>query len=161
MARQEEPRENLLAEATALVDRAELTVPHETEPVVVGFRREGAASFFFGEDPVYQFTSQGALRRAFVDGLLYKAVDGQLASMTRVRTGSEVQLVRHDLAAQEHDAFLATAATRLKRLRDALTRADFELTGEVTTAGSPVDRAIEFLGGLSQPLVVAKSPRVQ
>ena len=73
MARRESDREDLLREATALVERAELTIEGFDEPIVVGFRRDGSASFFFGADPVYQFNTAFELRRAFVVGLLYKA----------------------------------------------------------------------------------------
>src|SRR5262245_38318908 len=72
MARQESDREDLLREATALVERAELKVAGEPEPVTVGFRRDGSLSVFFGSVAVYQFNTAGELRRAFADGLLYK-----------------------------------------------------------------------------------------
>ncbi len=69
MARDESSREDLLREATALVERIEL-VPHATDPliaasdlfdkhIVAGFRRDGALSVFFGEDPVYHFNAEG------------------------------------------------------------------------------------------------------
>ena len=47
MAQRETNREDLLREATALVERAEIRIPGESEPIVVGFRRDGSASFFF------------------------------------------------------------------------------------------------------------------
>src|SRR5688572_18570527 len=65
MARQEQDREDILREATALVERVELLIPEFPEPIVAGFRRDGSASFFFGADPVLQFNAQGKLRRAF------------------------------------------------------------------------------------------------
>ena len=92
MARDESSREDLLREATALVERIELriTAPisaaHDRDDhVVVGFRANGAASFFFGDDPVYQFNSAGQLRRAYCGGLLFKATHGRLVSLQRVR----------------------------------------------------------------------------
>ena len=42
MARRESDREDLLREATALVERAELTIEGFDEPIVVGFRRDGS-----------------------------------------------------------------------------------------------------------------------
>ena len=48
MARHEEDREDLLAEATALVERAELVVEGAAESVVIGFRRDGCASIYCG-----------------------------------------------------------------------------------------------------------------
>src|SRR5687767_7509073 len=99
MAREETDREDILREATALVERVELLVPGCAESVVMGFRRNGSASFFFGADPVYQFNTSGELRRAFVTGQLIKADRGTLAAFDRHRTETEVQFVRRDLNA--------------------------------------------------------------
>src|SRR5687768_8047260 len=107
MSRTESDREDLLREATALVERAELQVAGLGEPIVVGFRRDGAASFFFGADPVYQFNAAGELRRAYVGGLLYKAEQGELVALRRERTPAETALVRHDLSAAESTDLLA------------------------------------------------------
>src|SRR5688500_7447259 len=113
MARHESDREDILREAAALVERAELVVPGENEPVVIGFRTGGAASVFFGGDPVYQFNSQGELRRAFVRGLLYKAERGRLVELRRERTSHETSLIRRELDAAEQDEMLRGAETRL------------------------------------------------
>src|SRR5215216_4505512 len=94
MAREGSSREDLLREATALVERIEL-LPRTTdrsmvasdlvgEHIIAGFRRDGALSIFFGEDPVYQFNAAGALRRAYCDGKLLKAARGRLAALQRV-----------------------------------------------------------------------------
>ena len=67
MAREEHARENLIAEATALVERVELLLAGLPEPVVAGFRPDGSASLFFADDPVYQFNSRTfAARRSWV-----------------------------------------------------------------------------------------------
>src|ERR1700704_5517811 len=99
MAREESSREELLREATALVERVELipNVAISDGHIVAGFRRNGALSVFFGEDPVYQFNAAGELRRAYTNGKLLKADRGRLAALQRVRTQNEVQLVRHEL----------------------------------------------------------------
>ncbi len=93
MDRQQSDREDLLAEATALVERIELVLPGYAEPIVAGFRASDCASLFFGTDPVYQFNSQRQLRRAFVDGLLYKAECGRLVSLTRTQNVLAVELI--------------------------------------------------------------------
>ena len=91
-------REDLLREATALVERIEL-VPHRdrqfdaSEPIVVGFRADGALSIFFGDDPVYQFNAAGELRRAYCDGLLFKAVQ-RPAGFARARADGERSATR-------------------------------------------------------------------
>ena len=66
MARNEEDREDLMAEATALAERVELTVPQESDFVTAGFRRTGHLSLYFGQDPAYHFDEEGRLRRAAV-----------------------------------------------------------------------------------------------
>src|SRR5215212_742956 len=117
MARDESSREDLLREATALVERIELR-PRATDfstaasklidqPIVAGFRRDGALSIFFGEDRVYQFNPAGELRRAYCNGKLLKATRGRLASLDRARTQHEVQLARHELSAIEEAEFLS------------------------------------------------------
>ena len=88
MSRSESDREDLLREATALVERVELSIPGYGESIVVGFRRDGSASFFFGQSPVFQFNSQRELRRAFRDGLLFKTDNGRLVEMRRERTAT-------------------------------------------------------------------------
>ena len=50
MARHQEDREDILREATALVERVELEIENLEDPVVVGFRRDSGPAFFFGAD---------------------------------------------------------------------------------------------------------------
>ena len=130
MAREESQREDLMGEATALVERIELAVPGQ-DPIVAGFRVDGAFSIFFGEDPAYHFNAAGELRRAYCDGLLIKATSGQLASLRRERTAHETQLVRHELTASEQAEYLATLGERLRTLRGQLSDGNFSVTGQV------------------------------
>lgn len=76
MARQEHDREDLLAEAVALVERIELRVGDWPQSVTAGFRRDGSASFYLTADEVYQFNTARQLRRAFLAGRLIKARHG-------------------------------------------------------------------------------------
>src|SRR5690349_25155229 len=132
MARTEHDREDLLREATALVERAELQIAGCDEPVVAGFRRNGAFScYFFGGDPVYQFNTAGELRRAFVAGLLYKAEDGRLIVLHRERDSSQTVLRRRTCDTVEQKALLAAAREHLQLLNVALQANRFKTTGEV------------------------------
>src|SRR4051794_11841558 len=97
MARHESDREDLLREATALVERVELTMAGSEEPIVIGFRRDGSCSMFFGADPVYQFNTQAELRRAFREGRLVKAEGGRLVALERRREAGQLVLLRHAL----------------------------------------------------------------
>lgn len=161
MAREEHDREDLLAEATALVERIELAVAELTEPVVIGFRRDGCGSIYFGADPAYHFNTQGELRRAYADGRLYKAERGRLASLTRRRTGAAVELLRHDLDETEAAEFLSELASRCERLRAALDADGFDVVGQVPEQGDVVGRVQRWLGSLSLPPRIAVSPRVK
>jgi hypothetical protein len=118
MAQEESDREDLLREATALVERIELAPANNDggEHVVAGFRADGALSVYFGSDPAYHFNSRGELRRAFCAGLLVKADAGRLVSMKRQRLEHEVQLIRHPLTASEQAEFIADVKKRLENL---------------------------------------------
>jgi len=132
MPRHESDREDLLREATALVERVELRLEREAETVVAGFRRDGAASFFFGADPVYQFNAAGELRRAYVGGLLYKTVGGQLVEMRRERTADAVVLESRQLGETATATFLSQAEAALDCLKSALAAGRFEVVGQVS-----------------------------
>jgi hypothetical protein len=140
MARDESSREDLLREATALVERIEFaarateSLPvagHGDEHIVAGFRRDGALSVFFGEDPVYQFNAAGELRRAYKSGKLLKAAGGRLVSLTRVRAEHETQLVRHDLTPDEQAAFETKMQEDLKGFARLLHGNGFNVIGQM------------------------------
>ncbi|MBI3862735.1 MAG: hypothetical protein HY290_12665 [Planctomycetia bacterium] len=122
MARREADREDLMAEATALRERAELVVEGCPEPIVAGFRDGGNWSVYFGADPVYHFDPSGALRRAFAGGHMYRSQGQTLARLNRSRTDTAVDLVRHDLEPGELAEFLSTMELRLADLKSALDR---------------------------------------
>ena len=148
MAKQEEDREDLLREATALVERAELEIYGISEPVVAGFRRDGAASFFFGQDIAYQFNSACELRRGYFKGKLMKAERGRLVELTRQRTADSVDLVRHELTPLESAQFLGEAGKRLQMLHQILKDGKFRVVGQVPPEGAVVDRVRNWLGCL-------------
>ena len=133
MARDESNREDLLREATALVERIELIPNGATIDghIVAGFRRNGALSIFFGQDPVYQFNAAGELRRAYNDGKLLKADRGRLSALQRVRTQNEVRLVRHELDESVENEFMAQIANQLQALAALFDTNAFEVAGQV------------------------------
>src|SRR5580765_5795621 len=107
MARREADREDLMAEASALRQRAELVLDGYAEPIVAGVRANGHLSVYFGDDPVYQFDAAGNLRRAFVGGDLYRTQGHTLARLNRTRTDLAVELGRRDLDPAELERFLS------------------------------------------------------
>ncbi|MEX0612237.1 MAG: hypothetical protein WD738_00145 [Pirellulales bacterium] len=162
MARQESDREDLLREATALVERIELSLGDTSQDghVTAGFRAGGAVSIFFDGDPVYQFNESGELRRAYCDGLLFKAVHGRLVSLRRVRQQGEVQLLRGDLTDSEKTAFLARMNDSLSGLATRLERGEYTLVGQVPAGADVLARLRDRLTRLQQA-PIAKTPHVQ
>jgi hypothetical protein len=120
MALHEAHREDLFAEATALIRRIELHAPGEVTAVVAGCRSSGAWSICFGPDPCYHFDPQGCLRRAFVDDRLYRTQGRTLARLSRSRQDGAVALLRSDLSAGACRDFLERMRGRLEALRQAL-----------------------------------------
>ena len=160
MSRQESDREDLLREATALVERVELRLTEQPESIVAGFRRDGSASFFFGQSPVYQFNGRRELRRAYVGGLLYKVDSGKLVEMRRERTATAVELRSRSLSPEETSKFLLGAEDCLKRLRDALVARIAEVIGQVPGDKDVASRVATWLQELPA-IVLAKTSRLQ
>lgn len=160
MARQEHDREDLLAEAKALVERIHLQAAGLAEAVTVGFRRDHSASFYFGAQHVYQFTSAGSLRRAFVGELLYKAERGQLVSLRRERGPETVALVRHDLEPAETAALFGTMRGFLDTLHHALAKEHFTVMGQVPDDADLIARVCCWLDEFGGSTRIAASPRV-
>jgi hypothetical protein len=161
MSRRESDREDLLREATALVERAELKVAGFEEPIVVGFRRDGSASFYFGADPVYQFNTARELRRAYIGGLLYKAEGGRLASLARERTPTAVLMNRLDVSDNEAAEILATLRHQLRTLHGALVARQFEISGQAPADADVVSRINEWLGVMTERIDIARAPNVR
>jgi hypothetical protein len=157
--RSDEP-EDLLAEATALVERISLRVAGQDDDVVVGFRREHSASFYFGSDCVYQFTSDGKLRRALVGELLFKAEQRQLVSLHRETHEHAVELLRHVLDSAETQQFLARMREQLEWLHHALAKRNFSIAGQVPANADLVSRVDCWLDEFAGRIEIAASPRV-
>jgi len=158
MARHETDREDLLREATALVERIELSITAFDEPIVCGFRRDGGASFYFGADPVYQFNAAKELRRAFVDGRLLKAECGRLIALLRQRSHQEVALIRHDLTSNESAAILAQLSTRLVHLEEELQTGQAAINGQVPPDTDVIGRVRVWLNSRPTVIPVANAP---
>ena len=156
MARREAPREDLIRDAVALVDRIEFTSPDQP-PIVVGFRKDGSVSFYFGEEPVYQFNANGALRRAHVDGII-KAENGHLVRLRKQRCEGQVQLVRQELNDAQQRELLESALARLGALRASIEAEACQASRQVATTQTDVLPQVEdWLARLPDVLVVAEA----
>ncbi|MAZ95396.1 MAG: hypothetical protein CMJ73_05135 [Planctomycetaceae bacterium] len=158
MARHQEDREDILREATALVERVELDIDDLEDPVVVGFRRDSGPAFFFGADPVYQFNSQFQLRRGYRQGCLLKAEAGRLIELRRERTKSSMNLVRHELDEKQLSEFMQQLTGHLQFLGEALTSQHFRLVGQVPVEGDVVGRVSRWLAEMPAIPTIAEIP---
>lgn len=86
MARNESDREDLMAEAVSLIRRIEYTLATDRSLIVAGFNALGWLFVYVGHDVMYRFDEECRLRRAFVDGLLYRTEGSSLSSLDRRRT---------------------------------------------------------------------------
>jgi hypothetical protein len=159
MARNEHDREDLLAEATALVERVELSLPGQSQHLTAGFRRDGGLAVFFGADPVYQFNPRGELRRAFADGRLYKAEHGRLIALDRRREAGQVVLLRHELTEAEQHSFMSGMRLRLATLAGDLTAKRLTIVGQAPATADVVGRLHGWLTVLPEDVVVANTAR--
>lgn len=110
MKRDEHGREDVMREAVSLNERIEFRLPSTSEPIVLGLNQFGWLFVYIGSDPMYRFDHLGRLRRAFVDGFLFRTSGKSLARLDRrgVVDGpqsTESVLLRQDLSAQELDEF--------------------------------------------------------
>lgn len=77
MAREEKNREDIFREATALVERIELSgLAGQAGSVVVGFRRNGCATIYFRVELACHFNSRDELRQAYSAEQLLKVKHG-------------------------------------------------------------------------------------
>lgn len=115
MARSPHRREDLLAEATAMTERGEFCWAGEAEQCVIGFRRNGAASIYFGEQPVLHFDPRGRLRRMFYEDQQILAIGGRLQWRKRAGQGARMEGVLEPLEPALEARLMTEMSQRLGR----------------------------------------------
>jgi hypothetical protein len=160
MARHEENREDILREATALVERIEFELPDAAEPLIVGFRRDGSASFFFGSDFVVQFNSRNELRRAFWNTRLIKADRGQLCFMDRERSAQEVILRTTAFSKSESHEFLGLVEQQLQSLAAAMRSGKAKTLRQIPSEIPLDQRVLTWLETHAGSISIAQKPNV-
>lgn len=159
MARHEEPREDLLREATALRQRIELRRARDGHSLVIGFRSDGGGSIYFGADYVLQFTSDGLVRRAYAEGQMIKAEAGRLIALDRQRSQPDVvELVRDEWTSQRQQDWLDQARRQLDEWFSQIQDSLWEVVGQVPADADIKGRVVDWLRGLPRPLQVAARP---
>ncbi len=158
--RLEVDREDLMREATALGQRAEFRRPDAAETVIAGYRSDGSLSIYFGPDPCYHFNPDLRLRRAYVEGDLYRTQGTTLARMQRIRTHDAVVLQRHDLSPEECESFLDQADERLRTFAESLTSATADCVQCVPEDSDIITRLTAHLSHIvTLPLALAPAIR--
>ena len=171
MAREESDREDLIQEATGLVDRVEYQVDFVDEPIVVGFRRDDSISFFFGQNRVYQFNNRNELRRCYLDGQLLKAERGKLVRLTRHRVDRQVQLVRHELSDAEQTDAVSSMVGHVSNLKRRIQSDTAEVLRSVSASSvktesrpnestTAEERVAEWMAAWSGEIEIAATPRL-
>ena len=114
MARHEADREDLFAELAALNPRVEVRVDGEGGTVCAGRREStGGWSLYLTPDRVYHFDGEGRLRRAYLEGFLYRSEGATLSRLRRERSTDETALMRTDLDADELAEFVSAMRSRV------------------------------------------------
>ena len=158
MAREESDREDLLREATALVQRAEIQLDGLPGTSFVGFRRDGCFSFYRTADEAYHFNTSGELRRAHIDGQLIKAEKGKLVGLTRQREADQVALLRDEFDQQRTTAFMQQLRLALSTLSDQLHQSTLQVVGKVDAEGDPVASLAQWIQSSLDAIEIADSP---
>lgn len=155
MAKQEQPREDLVRDATAYDKRAEFSV--EATTVFFGVRPDGGVSFYVNEDPVFHFNSNGELRRAFVDGDIYKAQAGRIIRLKRDRSQEKPILKSQPLTPEEQKAMLQATYDGLQRLNFAAAKNALTLSRVEPTDFNASNALQKYIAHLPNPIVVAQA----
>jgi hypothetical protein len=140
--------EDPMRELVALAERVELRSPGRAGTIVAGFRRDRRLSVYFGDDPYYQFDLDGRLRRAFVDGRLFRTQGNGLAALTRATTADATLLLRRDLNPRELEAFLRGMLEQVGSLREALAGGSLEVVRQVPEGSVITGRLVGSLDAI-------------
>jgi hypothetical protein len=146
MAREVRDREDLLREATGLVERVELRVSFAPHTIVCGFRAQGELSVYWGQDEVAQFNRQAEFRRGFKDGKLVASYRRQLFWLVKQPAGGRASLHREPFSAAEQTRFMDALEENLELLQDSLEDdASTTVVGQVPAQANVVPRLATWL----------------
>jgi hypothetical protein len=156
MARETHPREDLLRDATALVERVRLRIEGEIEPVLIGFRRDGGASVYFGEEPVLHFNERGELRRAFAENRQFKAERGKWVEGRRATEEGRIRVEFIALDSLGSDRLNRTLGDCFANLRSAIAEDCYVVEGQVPDNCDVVGRVANWLTSLPEELTAER-----
>ena len=156
MAKQEYDREDLLRDGKQMPVRAECQI--DGVAVVIGFRRQGQVSLYFGPDPVFQFNVARELRRVFYNRRRFAAIQGKLCELTRHVEGGKVQFVSGEIDANDELAILGVLYENLGKLQMAIESAASEWNVIEDGSLELRKKLSDWLAAVSVSMVVAESP---
>lgn len=137
MALHESDREDLLAEASAYVDRFAIhRVFAGQEPIelFVGRRKSGAISLYDSFDRVFQFDDQGNWRRGFFNGIKLGIEDGKMIELCRPTQGGRVHIQRVQVDSAVREEYLAAWEVLTVWLRKLPSDVDWQWVGSVPSS---------------------------
>ncbi|MEM8913465.1 MAG: hypothetical protein AAGC97_16990 [Planctomycetota bacterium] len=161
MARNEQEREDLLAEGIQLVRRGRISAVIQDVEIqwLAGWRQSGAFSVFENSDPVFQFNASSRLRRVFKDAVRYAAHGGSLHELVRQPDPSgRLRLERRVLTGDESAVITSRWSQIFHRLNHAVEDecADLETVGiEPSRWRAEMIAALQSIGAIYR---VANAP---
>jgi len=156
MVRIEEDKEDLIRDATALVERVEIQCHGSSVLITIGVFRDGRCAVYFDQDPFYQFDQNGRLRRAYEAGYLFRSQQSTLSRINRRRDlnvsgdTEKVVLERTDLCSDELLAFAERMRTLIQDLLRQIENKEYQLLRAVTPDGRIPDAALPLLHSVLQ-----------
>ena len=153
-----EKAEDLLADATALVHRAKIELPTGNDPVVFGFRKNGALSLFFDSEIAYHFNRQHQIRRVFLHDERYKAEQGQLVCVRRIPDLRNVRLHSTPVDPSQLEHILSVLDDRLRCWPELLNARNYRIIGQISSRGDIVQRLKDCIPELIRHQI-ANSPQ--
>jgi len=156
MAKEEQDREDLLRDGRQMSLRAEALI--DGVVVVIGFRSQGQASFYFGADPVFQFNAALELRRVFHQGKRYAAIQGRLCQLARKKQRNRVSFEPQEILVDVEAVIMRLLDSSLARIRVALEAplADWKIVG-----GQEADfrnQLADWMMNIPGSIVIADTP---
>jgi len=156
MVKQEHDREDLLRDGKQMTARAEAVM--DDVVVVIGFRPNSQVSFYFGQDPVFQFNTARELRRVFHQGRSYAAIEGKLCELTRQRQGGRLTLVSQVIPANLEEMIFELFDSWVVRIQVALesTETVWTVVGEERVQF--LERLTIWIANAPASVVIAQTP---
>ena len=152
MAIEEHDREDLLRDGRTMAVRGELVLDGVT--IVIGFRRQGQFSLYWGADRVFQFDESQQLRRVYLDGRKYAAESGELIELTRPTRGGRVELTRQGVDESTTSTIVDTISGTLSRLSAIISDKESEWSTVGASDADFHDRVIGWLQTIPSPLQI-------